>query len=41
MAKVKVVAKKYNPMKSQIIQIGIIAIILAAIGFAYMAGMMR
>lgn len=45
MAKSKKAARravpKYDPMKSNIIQIGVVFIIIAALVLAYTAGMMR
>lgn len=32
---------KYNPMKSSVIQIGVVFIIIAALALAYTAGMMK
>jgi hypothetical protein len=31
---------KYNPMKSSVIQMGVVFIIIAALALAYVAGMM-
>ncbi|MFA6081695.1 MAG: hypothetical protein WC741_04810 [Patescibacteria group bacterium] len=32
---------KYNPMRSNIIQMGVVIIIVAALALAYVAGMMK
>jgi len=41
MAKSKRAAPKYNPMKSNVIQMGVVIIIIAALILAYTAGMMK
>lgn len=41
MAKTKRAEPKYNPMKSNIIQMGVVIIIIAALVLAYTAGMMK
>ena len=41
MAKSKRATPRYNPMKSNIIQMGVVLIIVAALVFVYIAGTMR
>jgi hypothetical protein len=41
MAKTKRAAPKYNPMKSNVIQMSVVIIIIAALVLVYVAGGMR